>query len=672
MKSILHLSGLILGVLTMARGADAVTPSAEETNAALEWVNAHFAAASSANGFSFFLDGQASDRILGQWRRTFTEEAEVAGKVRRVVSLSDPAAGLEAVWTCVYYPAHAAVELLLELRNNGPNESPLIERVRPLDWAFVVNAWPCALHRALGESNSAKSFAPVRDLMPRDRVEPLVFAPNGGRSSDGHMPFFNLEWDGGGAIIAIGWAGQWEARFQCEEGQRVRVGCGMQTTHLRLHPGESIRTPRVLLQFWRGGEALRGNNLFRQWMLACNLPRRNGELVLAPICASVNQTDPDGSYEGPHVRVMNTLAERGIEVFWSDMDPQQWYPGGFPNGTGTWEPDLAKYPRGLKPIGDAAHAAGLEYLLWFEPERATTGSRIEREHPEWIARGEPFHLFRLDIPEARAWLTDYIDKQISEAGLGWIRWDFNIEALGYWRKNDAPDRQGITEIRHVEGLYAMWQELMRRHPGLIVDVCASGGRRIDFETLRYGLPLWHSDRQCFGPDPAADQLQNAGLFLWLPLHGCGNFGYEPSYLFRSAMTTGNILVHGNAQGFLDTADPDTAELVKNTVAIYHKLRPFMLGDFYPLFPHDERESVWYGYQFHQPDRNAGCALLFRRKDSPDARADIALQALNPDGQYIVTFEDRADLQDLSGDRIRAFPVEIPDAPGTAILYYHAL
>jgi len=66
--------------------------------------------------------------------------------------------------------------------------------------------------------------------------------------------------------------------------------------------------------------------------------------VLPPICASVSWTDEDGIYEKPHVRAMKPLAERGIEVFWSDMDPQQWYPKGFPEGTGTWEPDPRSTP----------------------------------------------------------------------------------------------------------------------------------------------------------------------------------------------------------------------------------------------------------------------------------------------------------------------------------------
>ena len=61
--------------------------------------------------------------------------------------------------------------------------------------------------------------------------------------------------------------------------------------------------------------------------------------------------------------------------------------------------------------------------------------------------------------------------------------DFNLDPLGFWRGADAPDRQGITEIRYVEGQYAIWDELLRRGiPGCAIDNCASGGRRIDLET----------------------------------------------------------------------------------------------------------------------------------------------------------------------------------------------
>ncbi|HOD49367.1 MAG TPA: alpha-galactosidase [Candidatus Hydrogenedentes bacterium] len=647
---------------SMATGAVA---SPEEIQDAVQWLDTYFGETpGDAWAFSFAHNGVPVTQLLPGWRRTCAQEAAVPGVARHTLVFSDAASGLELTYTALLYERHAAIELLLELRNTANEASPLLEQIRSLDCIFSMPPGPCTIHHALGEFNSERSFMPVDDPLDIEKAPSLVIAPRGGRSSDEHMPFFNAHWEGGGVVVAIGWAGQWETRFRCEEGNRLRVDCGMQKTRLRLHPGETIRTPRVLLEFWRGADALRGNNLFRQWMLAHNLPRRGGDLVLAPICGSVSEVDPDGSYEGPHVRAMQPLAERGVEIFWSDMDPQQWYPGGFPNGTGTWEPDPAKYPRGLRPIGEAAHAAGLEYLLWFEPERVAPGTRIEELHPEWLARGEPFHLFRLDIPEARDWLTDYIDKQITEADLDWVRWDFNIEPLGYWERTDEPEREGIAEIRHVDGLYAMWEELMRRHPGLVIDICASGGRRIDFETLRYGLPLWHSDLQCFGPHPAADQLQNGGLFRWLPLHGCGNFGLEPAYLFRSAMTTGNILTDSPAA---PGAGKELA--VQRTVAIYNKLRPFMLGDFYPLFAHLADESVWYGFQFHRPDLDAGFALLFRRENSPYLQAELSLKGLNAEKLYVVTYEDRPESEEVSGKALSAYPVSVPEAPGSAILYY---
>jgi alpha-galactosidase len=256
--------------------------------------------------------------------------------------------------------------------------------------------------------------------------------------------------------------------------------------------------------------------------------------------------------------------------------------------------------------------------------------------------------------------------------LGWVCWDFYIEPLGFWRRNDAPDRQGITEIRHVKGLYAMWDELRARHPGLLIDLCASGGRRIDLEALRRGMPLWHSDMQCTGkPSLSADQLQNAGLWRWVPMHGCGNFAYEPSYAFRSAMTAGNILAVGNTAGRFSTTDPETEQSVQRTVGIYRKLRPCMIGDFYPLFPHSSREEMWFGYQFHRSDLKAGVAILFRREKSKDGKMPVPLQALDAKRRYEVSFEDTPERQTMPGATLSALPVEIPSAPGSAIVYYHA-
>jgi alpha-galactosidase len=661
---------ILLGLILQSSAA---LPTGVELRLRRQWVAKHFDAKVGALPFSFTYGGRAAAELLPAWKLERTSAKPQPGRRLRTVTCSDPKTGLRVRCDLTEYDDSPALEWVLHFENRGTQDTPILASILPLDAEFETAAPEnVVVHHSLGEKNSAQSFAPVEDLLASGSKE-LVFAPIGGRSSDGCMPFFNLAWHGGVAL-AIGWSGQWEARFRRSPQGTLTAQAGQQLVHCKLHPGETIRTPRILLVFWGGANPLRGNNLLRQVLIAHYLPRRDGKLVLSPICASVNWAAPDGSYEEPHVSVMQPLARRGIEVFWSDMDPQQWYPKGFPEGTGTWEPDPAKYPRGLKPVGDAARAAGLDYLLWFEPERVHPGTRIDREHPEWVMPPEKewSKLFRLHDEPARRWLTDYIDAQVSAGQLGWVRWDFNIEPLGFWRRNDEPDRQGLTEIRHVEGLYAMWDELRARHPGLVIDLCASGGRRIDLEALRRGIPLWHSDMQCSGkPSLSADQLQNAGLWRWVPMHGCGNFAYEPSYAFRSAMTAGNILAVGNTAGRFSLTDPDTEQAVQRTVAIYRKLRPYMVGDFYPLFPHSNSEEVWFGYQFHRSDLKAGVAILFRREKSKDAGMPVPLQALEAKRRYEVSFEDTPERQTVPGATLSALPVEIPSAPGSTIVYYHA-
>jgi len=657
----------------LALRSSAALPDREELKGRDKWLARQFDSKTAAVPFSFTYGGRASGELLPAWK---VERAKAKpGGVPRTLTWADPVTGLRVCAEVRAFADLPAIEWVLHFENQSRQDTLMLERILPLHVSFEAEAQEkVVVHHSMCDKNSGKGFAPVEDVLAAGSSQPLIFAPTGGRSSDGHMPFFNLALSDSGVALAIGWSGQWEARFQRPARGELKAEAGQQLVHCRLHPGEAIRTPRILLVFWKGGEPLRGNNLLRQVLMAHYLPRRNGELVLSPICASVNWAAPDGSYEAPHVSVMEPLARRGIEVFWSDMDPQQWYPKGFPEGTGTWEPDPVKYPHGLKPIGDAARAAGLDYLLWFEPERVHPGSRIDREHPEWVMppQKEWSKLFRLHDETARHWLTDYIDAQISAGQLRWLRWDFNIEPLGFWRRNDAPDRQGITEIRHVEGLYAMWDELRARHPGLVIDLCASGGRRLDLEALTRGVPLWHSDLQCSGkPSLGADQLQNAGLWRWVPMHGCGNFAYEPTYAFRSAMTAGNILGVCNPQGRFSTTDADAADAVRRTVAIYHKLRPFMVGDFYPLFPHSQSDAVWFGYQFHRPDLNAGVAIVFRREKNQESTRAVPLQGIDAKRTYEASFEDTLEKTTVPGNQLSALPLEIPGAPGSAIVYYRS-
>ena len=128
------------------------------------------------------------------------------------------------------------------------------------------------------------------------------------------------------------------------------------------------------------------------------------------------------------------------------------------------------------------------------------GTFLAKEHPEWVISpaGDGSGLFNLGIPAARRYMTDYLNAAIKAYKLSCLRIDYNIDPLEFWQFMDAkdPDRAGMTEMRYVEGLYRMWDDILEANPHLFIDNCASGGRRIDLETMSRSIPLWRSDNTC--------------------------------------------------------------------------------------------------------------------------------------------------------------------------------
>ena len=162
-----------------------------------------------------------------------------------------------------------------------------------------------------------------------------------------------------------------------------------------------------------------------------------------------------------------------------------------------------RFPGGLRADhGPCPQNSGSKTIVWSEPERVTPGTWLADRHPGWILGGRGGGLLDLGNDDARRWLTDHIDHMITEQGIDLYRQDFNMDPLDFWRHNDVPYRQGITEIRDVCGYLAYWDELRRRHPNMLIDSCASGGRRNDLETLRRAVPLLRSDEH---GEPTAEQ-----------------------------------------------------------------------------------------------------------------------------------------------------------------------
>lgn len=582
--------------------------------------------------FSFTYGGKASCELLPAWKRT-VERKEEKDRTRVISRWTDPKTGLQVTAEAIAFKKYPAVDWVLRFENTSKTDTPIIENLNACDVGLATAdaAKPAVLHRLQGDTCNENAFMPYdTDLKPGESIS---MAPTGGRpSSISAFPWFNFQYADQGIIAAIGWSGQWRAAFERADAP-TRFTAGMEQMHLTLHPGEAIRSPRIVMLHWTGDLA-DAQNRFRRLVLFNYCPKIDGQPLKLPI--ALQDFDcyirrPDWPTEQGQLASAKAAAEMGCDTYWFDAG---WFVGDFPNGVGNWFCKPKEFPNGLKPLGDICHKLGMKLIVWFELERVAPGTQIAKEHPEWVFGGAQGGLYNLGDPKARRWLTDLLSARISEYGIDVYRNDFNIDPLGFWRANDAPDRQGMTEIRYVEGHYAMWDELRAKHPGLWIDNCASGGRRIDIETCMRSVPLWMSDTCCSPGHPQWNQAHVSAIAQYVPLFTASSWTPKP-YEARSSATGGAIC----EWGYMDPGF--SMRLAKQSIAEIKATRKYWYGDIYPLTPISIALDQMMAVQLHRADLDEGMVLAFRRGESPYLSIAPKLRGLDPKKTYQVTFIDDA-------------------------------
>ncbi len=225
----------------------------------------------------------------------------------------------------------------------------------------------------------------------------------------------------------------------------------------------------------------------------------------------------------------------------------------------------------------------MKTVLWHEPERVTAGTWLWDKHPEWLLGSDSgTRLLFLGNPHALQWAIDHFDKHITAQGVDLYRQDFNMDPLGCWRGGESADRQGMNENKDVTGYLAFWDGLRRRHPGMLIDSCASGGRRNDLETMRRAVPLLDSDYRF---EPVGTQGHNYGISSWIPFHGTGIRPDTP-YAMRSHYRPCYAYGGPNVDRPFDY---DTCILMANQ---WRQIADDLLGDYYPLTPYSLSEDAW--------------------------------------------------------------------------------
>jgi len=639
---------------------------------------------------SFQYGGMTADAWFRKWGIVKTQIDSPEFITHKYVT-TDRDTGLECTFELQQYKKFPAVIWNLGFKNIGTKNTLVLEQVKTLDYRNISK--PKILYRSRGAfhyenepldaNSSGEAFREDFLLVKNDleKTAEVVFGGVGGRSSVDWMPYFNLAGSDGGVLFGIGWTGQWQTKVSTN-GDIVHFQSGMEFIHTVLHPGESIRQPATLMIRWVGNDPIRGHNLLRRFMTDEIMPHYDGKPLQAPITY--------GAWGGmpveEHLKRIKLIKEQRLpyDYYWIDagwygpdeaVDPDP-FKSKWPIYVGIWKHNKVNYPQGLKPVSDAAHQAGMKFLLWFEPERAVCGTPITEEHPDWFLgkrqKGENL-LLNLGNHEAWKWCTELVAGKIKEYGIDCYRQDFNFSPLFYWQENDTPDRVGITEIRHITGLYAFWDELRKRNPNLLIDNCASGGRRLDFEMMRRSIPLWSSDMQCFLKHTTErNQQQVYGLSLWIPQFSFGtHINHQgDTYHFRSTMA-GGIVAHLFADQTIPIDQKYPFQWLRDRMAEYHRAKVYFSGDFYPLLSQSESFQDWSAYQFDRPDTGGGLLEFFRKKDSPFSKFEVPMHGLDPAADYELEDVDLKQKNTFRGSDLmtRGITVELPERRSSRLIFY---
>ncbi len=680
----------------MATTMHGESPSAADRERFESWVGPLFAEATSLP-VSFVYGGTPVRAIPAAWspRQSFRRFGPTI--VETSYEGRDPETGLGVRIEVVRYLDFPVVEWTAWLTNYSDQPTPRVHDLTAINATFPGRSG--ALYHSNGDFYSNDGY--TWETTKLEGRGPLELSPNGGRPCDGAFPYFRLLFDDGGLSMAVGWPGQWHARFS-EDGQGISVQAGQEQTDMVLLPGETVRTPSITLMGWTGDQA-HAVNLWRRWYRSHVMPRPSGQPA-RPLL-SVSGTDEGVEFtaatESNQLEYQRRFAAEGVDydVWWIDAG---WYPCTNKDGkrdwtiTGTWHTDPERFPDGLAKVSEGAAAHGAEFLLWFEPERVFPGTELAVDHADWVlarprtaadeeqrAHRTLSGLLDLSNPACRTWLTDYISGLITSYGIGVYRQDFNFPPLDYWRTHDSEDRQGATENLHVQGYLAFWDELLERHPALLIDSCASGGRRNDLETMRRSVPLHYTDWG-YGQHPTKLDFHRT-MFEWLPYFKETSLSWD----IAEAVQEGLDAKEGDSFAYhcalapmmspavdIKRSDHDFGT-VRKMVGVWRSIAELLLdADYYALTPPGRTGKEWVIWQFNRPadlsGRGAsdGFVQAIRLSGADEERATVKLKGLRPEVVYVLEEAESGERRELSGASLAndGFVFELPRRRGSLWTY----
>lgn len=447
---------------------------------------------------------------------------------------------------------------------------------------------------------------------------------------------------------ALAWGGDLRFAFERAANHQLRALCGH--NHAAggyvLAPGGTFSSPAMTWLWSTSGRGELSRRLHR-WIRGHVV--RDGHRRRATV---LNNWEATGFAFDEHrlVGLMDAGAAVGAELFLLD---DGWFGVEHPRdddtaGLGDWTADDRKLPGGLDALTAAASERGLRFGLWVEPEMVNPRSSLYEQHPDWVVaqpgrrRREERHQLVLDIlrPEVRQHVVGTIDGLLSDhPGISYLKWDANRMITEPGSTTLPADRQANLWVDGPRALRDVMQEVARRHPDVELMLCASGGGRIDLDTLRSFHELWLSDNT----DPVTRVRMQYAASHFLPATAVAahvtRWGDRPLPFTCAVALSGRF-------GFdldLTALDPGELDVCRRAVELHRDVRDLVQqGDQWRLLSPADGDAAAVGFV----DPTTGRAAVFCYQLGDGLPAELPLPLLDPGIAYEIRSTDlTADLPD---------------------------
>jgi alpha-galactosidase len=524
--------------------------------------------------------------------------------------------------------------------------------------SFSINIAEAEYELLTYKSGWGSEFEPRREpLAGRGRFE---LESDAGRSTRLFHPWFALQ-RGGEEIFSgsVAWSGNWIFRFEPlgQDGYRISGGLLDRGFEKDLQPGENIEAPRVALVL---GKDL--NQVSQQYADV-------GRKYWYPHNSLSNLMPAEWNHWWPYEDVdinekvfaanIDEAARMGFEICTLDAG---WF-GPSDAGThwyeyrGDWAlVNTQRFPSGIRPLADRAHARGMRFGIWCEIEALGVRAHLAQEHPEFVALrgGQRLGYVCFGNPAVQEWAYQTLRRLIVDYQADWIKLDFNLDpGLGCDRA-DHGHRPGDGLLEHYQGYYHTLARIRADFPEVYLENCASGGLRIDLGIMRQTHGTYLSD-----PDWPVHDLQifwGASTMLaperllhwpyghWRHTNPPPQQKFNPhdpnltqaqiDYYTRMSM----LGLYGASQKLPDLPDWIAKRLAEHTRIYKETVRRFVRqGDLYRLTGQPRRSGEGdrlCAFQYSLPDESEHLLFVFRLPGEA-VNTRVSLCDLQPERRYTV-------------------------------------